>query len=323
LGKAYTYLRMLKLIVGALVTWLAWCHSHSDFSELRVICMGCSSGIGLTTAEILLEGGAHVVISSRSPDKAKDITKKFPSTVHLIPADASDHTQLTRLADEAKKLFGQPVTSLIWAPTAVSMGALRLVGAQAEIAALKDQMNVNVYGLFSIVDALKDDLTAVAETTPGIAAVVAVSSIASIHPLHGTVAYGTAKAAQDAAMKGMALEFGAWGVRFNSVLPAVIETPIFESIDAEIAAKLLKDAPHRHVLGRNGQPEECGHMMAFLLSRKASFITGQAIPIDGGAGLLSSHADLWSEVLTDPKEDRYFGISRKWTLRGNHKTKEL
>jgi len=312
---------MLKLVVGVLAVWQAC--SHDDFGELRVVCVGCSTGIGRAAAEILLQGGAQVVISSRSPDKAQDVAKKFPSTAHLIAADASDATQLSRLAVEARKQFGQAVTSVIWAPTALALGTFQIIGAPAEIDGLKEQMNVNVYGLFSLLDALKADLIAVAEATPGSAAVIAVSSVASVSPIFGSIAYSAAKAAQDAVISGLALEFGALGVRFNSVLPGVIETPIIYAVLPELAPQLLKDAAHRHVLGRNGQPEECGHIMAFLLSQKASFITGQAIRVDGGASLLNSHVDLWSEVLTDPKDDRYFPIARKWTLGRKQKPKEL
>jgi len=313
----------LKLIVGALAALQALSHPHDEFGGLRVVCVACSSGIGRATADLLLQGGARVIISSRSPNKASDLVKKFPSTAHLIAADASDPAQLTRLAEEAKTYFGKPVTSLVWAPTAVAFGALRLVGAQAAVAAMQEQMNVNVYGLTRLVDAFKDDLLAVAETSPGFASVVAVSSVAGLNALHGILPYSMGKAAQDAAMRNLALEFGARGVRFNSVLPAVIETPIFDNMPPEVSAKLLKDAEHRHVLGRNGQPEEVGHVIAFLISKKASFITGQAIQVDGGASLLNSHADWYSELVTEPNDDRNFGLSRKWTLAKHQKIKEL
>jgi NAD(P)-dependent dehydrogenase (short-subunit alcohol dehydrogenase family) len=302
---------MLRLVIGVLATSVS---AHDAYGDLRVLCMGCSSGIGLAAAESLLNDGAHVVISSRSPDKAKHILQKFPKTAHLIAADASDSAQLIRLAKDSRKQFGGPVTSLIWAPTAVSLGTFRLTGAQAEISSLKDHMNLNVYALLTLVDALKDDLTAAAAANPGSAAVVAISSVAGPRTLFGTIAYSAAKSAQDAVIRGLALEFGALGVRFNSVLPAVIETPIFDTIDATMSQTLLNDAKYRHALGRNGQPEDCGHMMAFLISKKASFITGQGITIDGGAALLGSHTDWWSPILTDPKDDRFFPLTRKWHL---------
>jgi len=304
---------MLKLFIGLVVTWQA--RAHDDFGELRVVCMGCSSGIGRSAAELLLAGGAHVVLSARSPEKVKDILVKYPSTAHTVAADAADPAQVTRLAKEARKFFGQPASTLIWAPTSTRMGPFHILGAEGQIEALKDQLNINVYGLLRLVEALKDDLISVGKTTPGSASVLAISSIVSENPILGALAYSSGKAAQDSVMKSLAQEFASFGVRFNSVLPATIETPVFDMFPKEQRDAFIQDVIHRHALGRIGQPDEVGHLMAFLSSQKASFITGQMIKVDGGSSLLNSHIDSFSPTFGDAnKDDRFFPIARKWSL---------
>jgi len=299
--------------------------SHDEYPDLRVVCFGCSSGIGKAAAEILLQGGAHVVIASRSPHKAKDLLDRFPTTSAGIKADAGEPAQIYALAAEAKKFFGKPTTGLIYAPTGMGMGVLRVHGGKATAEALQEQLSINVFGLSYFVDAFKDDLIATSATTRNLGSVVAVSSVVSEQPIFGMTPYSTAKAAQDGLIKSLALEFGAVGVRFNSILPAAIRTAVVEDMlgGGASADAFFVDAGWRHLLGRHGYPDECGHIMAFLVSQRASFMTGEQIRVDGGQGILSSLADSFSGMAT-PNEDNWFPLSRKWSLAAKaQKKKEL
>jgi len=297
--------------------------AHDEFKNLRVVCFGCSTGIGRATAEILLKGGAHVVISYRSPSKAKDLLDQFPSTAKGIAADAGEPAQIAALAKDAKKFFGRTVTSLIFAPTAMSMGTFRATPVKQVVDSINDQISINVNALAYFVDAFKDDLIAASKISRNLGSIVAVGTVVANPPIFGTVAYSVAKAAQDTLVRSLALEFGALGVRVNSVLPAVIRTPILDAaLGEEGANAFYKDASWRHMLGRYGTPDECGHMMAFLVSDKASFITGQQIRVDGGQSGLGSLTDIFSGMLTPP-DDEWFPISKKWSAPEGKGKKEL
>ena len=102
--------------------------------------------------------------------------------------------------------------------------------------------------------------------------------------IHGTVAalgngaYTAAKHGVVGITRNAAAEYGPQGLRINCVGPAYIETPLLAGLPAEFRAALVQ----RHPLGRLGQPEEVAHLVCFLLSEEASFITGGYYLIDGG-----------------------------------------
>jgi len=285
-----------------------------DFSNLRVVCFGCSSGMGKSTAEILLRGGARVVIAARSPQKAKALLDEFPSTSIGLVADSGKPDSVTALAAQAKKFLGKPVTSLVYTPTALNFGAFRVNGAKAINEQINEQLNLNVYGLGYVIEAFRDDLIATSASTLNLGSILAVSSIASEATWLGLLAYGTAKAAQDAYVRSLAMEFAGVGVRVNSILPATIKTGILEgAMTEEQTEAWYASVAWRHALGRVGESDECGHVMAFLVSDKASFITGQLIKVDGGMSVLQPGADALSEMMGF-KGDSWYPISRQWTL---------
>ena len=98
--------------------------------------------------------------------------------------------------------------------------------------------------------------------------------------------YGAAKAAVIALSKGVAVDYGPFGIRCNAVLPGSIETPM---LDAVAAAGLTREEALRregelHPMGRIAQPEEIAEVVAFLLSeRVVATSPGPALPVDGGA----------------------------------------
>ena len=118
-------------------------------------------------------------------------------------------------------------------------------------------------------------------TQGGGGAIVNTASVAGLVGTRGGCAYVASKHGVVGLTKTAALEFATKGVRVNAVCPGVIETPMVERMIE--ATKLEREAFERQEpIGRLGQPQEIGEAVAWLLSDASSFVTGVAMPVDGG-----------------------------------------
>ncbi len=115
-------------------------------------------------------------------------------------------------------------------------------------------------------------------------AVVNISSTLAVKPIPEASAYNASKAALVQLTRSLALELAPDGIRVNTILPAVVETPMYRGrYDNETTYQEgVRQANRLHPLGRMGQPEDIGMSVLFLASRASSWITGVALPVDGG-----------------------------------------
>src|SRR5690242_5701095 len=116
------------------------------------------------------------------------------------------------------------------------------------------------------------------------AAIVVVGSVQSLAALGNSVAYVTAKHALLGLTRAMALDYATKGIRVNCVCPGAIDTPMLRwavSLDPN-PEKVLRACDRLHAMGLIGQPEEVADAIAYLASPQSSFITGIALPVDGG-----------------------------------------
>jgi NAD(P)-dependent dehydrogenase (short-subunit alcohol dehydrogenase family) len=111
-------------------------------------------------------------------------------------------------------------------------------------------------------------------------------NIASIEGLEGTAggsAYNASKGGVVLLTKNLAIDYGRSGIRANAICPGFIETPMLAGVlDNPAMAKVRAEIEHEHKLRRFGRPDEIASVASFLAGRDASFVSGQAIAVDGG-----------------------------------------
>jgi NAD(P)-dependent dehydrogenase (short-subunit alcohol dehydrogenase family) len=240
----------------------------AGFTGRRALVTGAASGIGLATARLLRARGAHVALLDRSA-RLGDVVDELGVAARCV--DVSDPERVAEaVSGLTRELEG--ACDLL-----VNCAGVYRVAPLGELTpdAWDDVVRINLAGPLHVARAVVKEL----EGAPG--AIVNVSSIAAVRALASEPAahYRASKAGLESLTRQMAVEWGPL-VRVNAVSPGPIDTSMLRLMDD---AQLGRAYLHERVpLGRLGQPEEVARAIAFLLSDEASYITGIAVPVDGG-----------------------------------------
>jgi NAD(P)-dependent dehydrogenase (short-subunit alcohol dehydrogenase family) len=246
-----------------------------------IIVTGAAGAIGGATAKVLAREGANLLLVDINgkglAERALEL-KAAGARVESVRADVSRSDQVRSLVEAAQRSYGRVD------------GLFNNAGIEGHIAPTHEYdeaefdrvQQVNVKGVFLGMRHVLPLMIA-----QGGGAIVNTASIGSERGLAGACTYNASKHAVVGLTRTAAAEVGSKGVRVNCVMPGVIDTPLLESVlgplfggDIELGKRTLgKIAP----LERIGQPAEIGEVVAFLLSDAASFVTGAAWSIDGGA----------------------------------------
>ncbi len=241
---------------------------------------GATSGIGEATARVFIEEGAKVVVSGRNIAKGEALARELGSAAAFERADVTVEADVARLVEAAAGRFGRLDCLFSNAGEGNFSGVADITEADLEF-------NFRTL-VWSVVFGAKHAVRRFRAQGGG-GVVLSNASIAGSRTGYGPHLYSAAKATVIHLSKSYAAETAVEGIRFNTISPGVIVTPIFAKAlgagrdeAAEKAPRLADAFAAAAPLGRAGWPVDIARTAAFLASDEASFITAQDFVVDGG-----------------------------------------
>jgi NAD(P)-dependent dehydrogenase (short-subunit alcohol dehydrogenase family) len=238
------------------------------------IITGGSSGIGRATAVALAKEGVRVVIAARRPtegDGTLRLVKQAGSDGIFVKTDVANENDIKALVEKTVKTYGR----LDY--------AFNNAGIIENLTPFTDQasnvfdniMNINVKGIWM---SMKYEIPQMLKNGGG--AIVNTSSGLGVIGMRQMPIYVASKHAVLGLTKSAALEYAKSGIRINAIAPGVIDTDMVSDFGGDKHFRETMNA--MHPIGRIGKPEEIADAVIWLLSDKASFVTGHTLLIDGG-----------------------------------------
>ncbi|WP_423746589.1 glucose 1-dehydrogenase [Haladaptatus sp. SPP-AMP-3] len=243
-----------------------------ELSDTVALVTGAGSGIGRATAKRFANEGANVVIADIDIDSGRETVQQIEETggtATFLEVDTGQPSSIATMVEATVEEYGR----LDYAINNAATGNTPAPITDIEETEWDRIIDINQKGVWA---GMKHELPVLLESGGG--AIVNVASMAGIRGSPGRTPYGASKHGVIGLTRTTALEFASDGVRVNAVCPTIVETPALRSMTDEEQEAVTSNVP----MGRPAEPGEVASAIVWLCSNEASFITGQALPIDGG-----------------------------------------
>jgi NAD(P)-dependent dehydrogenase (short-subunit alcohol dehydrogenase family) len=247
-----------------------------DLTGKVAIVTGSSRGIGRAIAEAFADQGAKVVISSRKAEACQEvadaINAKHEGAAIVVPASISSKEALQQLVDETRRQLGRIDALVCNAASNPYYGPMGGISDEQ----FRKILDNNVIANHWLIQMVAPDMI---ERKEG--SIIIVSSIGGLKGSPVIGAYNISKAADFQLARNLAQEFGPHQVRVNCIAPGLIRTDFARALWENPAT--LKAVTTNMPLQRIGEPHEIAGAAVFLASGASTYVTGQAIVVDGGS----------------------------------------
>ena len=248
-----------------------------DLTGKVAVITGSSRGIGKAIAERMAQHGAKVTISSRKAGPCEGVAGAINAehgegTAIAVPANISSKEDLQRLVDETRAAFGKIDIVVCNAASNPYFGPMAGISDDQFRKILENNVIANNWLVSMVAPEME-------ERKDG--AIIIVSSIGGMRGNVVIGAYNVSKAADFQLARNLAYELGPHNIRVNCIAPGLIKTDFARALWEN--PEILKHSTQGVPLQRIGEPDEIAGAAVFLASPAGTFVTGQAVIVDGGA----------------------------------------
>ncbi|MEM1328653.1 MAG: glucose 1-dehydrogenase [Bacteroidota bacterium] len=246
------------------------------FKNKTVLITGAASGIGRETALQFTRAGAKVVVADRQVEQGKqtvDLIQQENGEALFLAVDVANYESVQAMIEQSVAHFGQ----LDIAINNAGIGPQKT--GKTHQHGLEDWDQVIAVNQTGVFYCMQEELKVMLAQNNGV--IINIASVAGLKALPNNIAYTASKHAVVGMTKTAALEYARKNIRINAVCPVFTHSPMLEQLFSSKSG-LREQLQHTIPLGRYGEANEIAEAILWLSSDGATFITGQAFPVDGG-----------------------------------------